>query len=100
MGLTADPLSESGTLYEQVAGRVAGLIECGTLGPGERIPSVRGLSRQLQVSATTVLGAYRLLEDRGVIEARPQSGYYVRDRLLAAPPRAALPPVAASPTGV
>lgn len=70
-------------LYRRVSDRVAGLIAGGTLAPGERIPSVRRLSRQLSVSVTTVLEAYRLLEDRGLVEARPQSGYYVRQ---AAPP--------------
>ena len=73
--------SESFTLlYEQVARRVAGLIEQGTYSPGERIPSVRQMSRQQGVSISTVLQAYVLLEDRGLIEARPQSGYYVRAR--------------------
>ncbi len=65
-------------LYRRVADRIAGLIGGGTLQPGERIPSVRRLSRQLSVSVTTVLEAYRVLEDRGLVEARPQSGYYVR----------------------
>ena len=45
---------------------------------GQRILSVRRASEQFGVSVTTVLEAYRRLEDRGVIEARPQSGYYVR----------------------
>lgn len=68
-------------LYEQVAGRLAGLIEKGTFRAGERIPSVRQLSQQQGVSISTVLQAYTLLEDRGLIEARPQSGYYVRERV-------------------
>ena len=54
------------------------MIDDGTLSPGERIPSVRDLSRQRRLSISTVLQAYRLLEDRGLVEARPQSGYYVR----------------------
>ena len=65
-------------LYEAVAGHITGLIEQGTFRPGDRIPSIRGLSRQKKVSITTVMEAYRLLEDRELIEARPQSGYYVR----------------------
>jgi DNA-binding transcriptional MocR family regulator len=73
----------SNTLYEQVAGRVTGLIDQGTFETGGRIPSVRKLSGQLGVSISTVMEAYRLLEDRGVIEARPQSGYYVRARFPA-----------------
>ena len=68
-------------LYEQVAGQIAGLIEEGTFRSGERVPSIRKLSSQLQVSLNTVKEAYALLEDRRLIEARPQSGYYVRARL-------------------
>ncbi|NLW66962.1 MAG: PLP-dependent aminotransferase family protein, partial [Bacteriovoracaceae bacterium] len=40
---------------------------------------------QMGVSITTAMEAYRLLEDRGVIEARPQSGYYVRSLTTRAP---------------
>ena len=65
-------------LYSQVAEQIHGLIRAGTLRPGERVPSVRGLSRQQGVSVATVLQAYQRLEDAGVIEARPQSGYYVK----------------------
>lgn len=65
-------------LYEQVADDLAGLIEQGTYRPGDRIPSVRQMSRQQNASVSTVLQAYLMLENRGMIEARPQSGYYVR----------------------
>jgi len=64
-------------LYEQVASRVRGLIMNRIYRPGDRLPSVRELSRQNGVSVTTVLDAYRLLEDQGLIHPRPQSGYYV-----------------------
>lgn len=67
-------------LYEQLASYVEGLIARGTLRPGDRVPSVRKLARQRGVSIATVLAAYVHLEDRGVIEARPQSGHYVRAR--------------------
>ncbi len=73
-------------LYKQVALRIAELIEHGTLRAGERIPSVRELSEQEEVSIATVMQAYRVLESRGLIEARPQSGYYVRAKLWAPPP--------------
>jgi len=73
-------------LYKQVALRIAELIEHGTLRPGERIPSVRELSEQEEVSIATVMQAYRVLESRGLIEARPQSGYYVRAKLWSPPP--------------
>src|SRR5712692_9747495 len=75
--------AKNGFLYESVADRVSELIERGTFRPGGRLPSVRRLSQQLRVSITTVTEAYRVLEDHGLIEARPQSGYYVRDQVPA-----------------
>jgi len=68
-------------LYEQVATDLADLIRLGTFRAGERIPSVRQMSRQRKISITTVLQAYMLLENQGLIETRPQSGYYVRSNL-------------------
>lgn len=68
---------QSPKLYEQVADRVRGMILDKVYRPGDRLPSVRDLSRQSGVSITTVLDAYRLLEDSGLIHPRPQSGYYV-----------------------
>lgn len=68
-------------LYETVASDLAQLIETGTFRPGDRLPSVRQLSNQRKVSMSTTLQAYSLLESRGMIEARPQSGYYVRAHL-------------------
>jgi DNA-binding transcriptional MocR family regulator len=67
-----------GHLYEDVADSICHMVQCGTYRAGERIPSIRALSTQMGVSITTAMEAYRLLEDRGVVEARPQSGYYVR----------------------
>jgi DNA-binding transcriptional MocR family regulator len=100
-------IREEQNLYTEVADRVAGLIDKGTLRPGQKVPSVRKLSAQLKVSISTVLQAYRLLEDRGRIVARPQSGYYVRAHLaptpvtkdLERPARAATKVVIADPIG-
>ncbi|RKX74935.1 MAG: PLP-dependent aminotransferase family protein [Spirochaetes bacterium] len=72
---------QSTNLYEQVANHIQRLIEEGTFSSGDKIPSVRKLRDELKVSISTVMEAYRLLEDRGLIEAHPQSGYYVRTRL-------------------
>jgi DNA-binding transcriptional MocR family regulator len=68
-------------LYAGLADSLQQLIEQGTLRPGHRVPSVRRMSLQRDVSISTVLQAYTLLENRGFLEARPQSGYYVRPRL-------------------
>lgn len=64
-------------LYEDVSGRIGEMIKKGVYRPGDRIPSLRALSRQMRVSINTVMGAYAHLENVGAIEARPQSGYYV-----------------------
>ncbi len=71
--LRADP----GYRYEELASFITGLVDGGTLSPGSRAPSLRQISRQRRISLSTALQAYRLLEDRGVLEARPQSGFYI-----------------------
>jgi DNA-binding transcriptional MocR family regulator len=73
--------SDSKTLYLQVAGKIEKLIRSGTLRPGERIPSVRRACAQHGVSLTTIVQAYLTLENRGLIEARPKSGFFVRSQL-------------------
>ena len=77
-GLASTAMEPSATLYQDVAKRLGTLIDRGTFTAGERVPSVRALSRQWSVSITTVLEAYRLLEREGRLAARPQSGYYVQ----------------------
>jgi DNA-binding transcriptional MocR family regulator len=72
-------------LYEELAGDLASLIAKGTLRVGDRMPSVRQLSQQRDVSVSTVLQAYLVLESRGIVEARPQSGHYVRGSRAPAP---------------
>lgn len=88
--MSAQPLR-----YEQLAGELAAMIESGVLCRGDRLPSVRQLSRERRLSVSTVLQALHLLEDKEMVEARPQSGYYVRqarashaEPLLRSPPEA------------
>lgn len=57
--------------YERLVAEIRQSIEEGTLRPGDRIPSVRRMSAQRGVSIPTVLQAYRLLEARRIIGARP-----------------------------
>lgn len=80
--------------YEQFADQIAELIRSGVLAPGERVPSVRHAGRTYGVSPSTVFQAYYLLEDRGLIQARARSGYFVRE--LARQPLAE-PQVGATP---
>ena len=83
--------SQPENLYEKVAEYIANLIREGTLQPGDRLPSVRKLHRQLAVSISTVLEAYRLLEDRHLVIVRPQSGYYVKKTISVAEPSTSKP---------
>jgi DNA-binding transcriptional MocR family regulator len=81
--MRADVQRESGRvlLYEEIAARIGGMIDNGTYRAGERVPSIRELSRKMRVSANTVMEAYANLENIGRIEARPQSGFYVRSAI-------------------
>lgn len=64
-------------LYKRLADDISTLIRDGTLRLGERIPSVREISRERTLSTATVVHAYELLEGQGFIETRPRSGFYV-----------------------
>lgn len=75
-------------LYLSVAEDLARLIGAGSLKPLDRVPSVRQLARQRRVSITTAVASLRELEQRGLIEARPKSGYFVAPRRPAPTPPA------------
>jgi len=75
-------------LYKQLAEQLADQIRQGTDEVAEKLPSIRHLALQRKVSVSTVLMSYNLLEDWGLIEVRPKSGYYVRalaSRTLSSP---------------
>ncbi len=74
---------QESTLYQQLAETFASAIHNGTWAPGSRLPAIRRVAGAHQVSVNTVLNAWQVLEDRGLIEARPQSGYFVRTVLPA-----------------
>jgi len=67
-------------LYHRVAGELEAAMRAGSLRTGDRLPSVRQLCQQHGVSASTVTLAYRHLENRALVEARPKSGYFVAPR--------------------
>lgn len=70
----------SGPLYQRIAARIQAAIASGAMRAGARLPSVRQLSQQHGVSMSTAMQVYRCLENRGVVEARPKSGYFVAPR--------------------
>ncbi len=64
-------------IYEQIINQIRDAVINGQLKPGEGIPSIRVLAKDLQVSVITTKRAYEELEKEGVIEARKGKGFYV-----------------------
>ena len=87
-------------LYLRVAQSLEKQIQKGAFSHGDQVPSVRELSRQHSVSISTVLQAYFWLENRGWIEARPKSGFYVRTPVENLNPEPAYRHVESKPTPV
>jgi DNA-binding transcriptional MocR family regulator len=65
-------------LYTRIAENLEHQIFNQVLKIGDKLPSVRLLSKEQGVSMSTVLQAFYQLEAKGLIQARPQSGYYVQ----------------------
>lgn len=63
--------------YKTIADLLAHDIASGRISPGRKLPTVRQLSKLLQVSDTTIASAYRLLRNRGCIYANVGDGTYV-----------------------
>ena len=91
--------SSSQSLTEQLSGRFAQRIRDRLLAPGARLPSVRLCAQQQGVSPSTVVAAYDQLLAQGLVEARKNRGFFVRELAQRqqepsepAPPRAALEP--------
>ena len=77
--------SASATLAEQLAQRCADRIRQRLLAPGARLPSVRDSARRHGVSTSTVVAAYDQLQAQGLVQAKPQRGFFVRDDALLMP---------------
>jgi DNA-binding transcriptional MocR family regulator len=88
--------SAAQSLTEQLAERFAARIRDRLLAPGSRLPSVRQCATQHQLSPSTVVAAYDQLLAQGLIEARPQRGFFVRDWT----PKPALPSADGSPSAI
>jgi DNA-binding transcriptional MocR family regulator len=65
-------------IYLRIADSIEQQIMSQVLKIGDKLPSVRILSKHHDISVSTVLQAYYHLEGKGLIESRPQSGYYIR----------------------
>ena len=88
------------TRYGQVAERILNLINNGVLKAGEKIPSIRQLSRELNVSINTVKEAYWKLERQNYIFAMPQSGFYVQKQSSDTPAKEEIDPSRLDPQEV
>ncbi len=73
----------SQSLTEQLCTRFAERIRTRLLAPGARLPSVRQCAQQQGVSPSTVVAAYDQLLAQGLIEARKNKGFYVREMAIA-----------------
>lgn len=86
MLIRIDPTSKV-PLFEQVASSVRMSMVDGQISAGERLPPARDLAASLDINVHTVLRAYQMLRDEGLVELRRGRGAVVTD---AAPDRAAL----------
>ncbi|MDN5752345.1 MAG: PLP-dependent aminotransferase family protein [Nitrosospira sp.] len=68
------------TLYESLADALEALIDGGVYAAGSRMPSIRALSKQRNLSVTTCVNAYHELERRGRLESKPRAGFNVLAR--------------------
>src|SRR3954453_8547654 len=71
--------SDDRPIYSQIADRVKFAVAAGVLRPGEMVPSVREMSKQLVVNPNTVARAYRELQTEGLIEPVRGTGLQVAE---------------------
>ncbi|MDN6401101.1 MAG: GntR family transcriptional regulator [Brachybacterium sp.] len=77
MHIPIDP-SDSAPIYEQIREGIAASILNGDLAPGDSLPSIRALARDLRVSVITTTRAYNELVADGLVDAVRGKGVFVR----------------------
>ena len=80
--ITVDTLSRR-PIYEQLIDSVKKSVLCGTLAPGEQMPSVRALAVELAVNPNTIQKASAELERLGIICSMPGRGSFIADNVRA-----------------
>jgi GntR family transcriptional regulator len=76
MGFHLDP--ESGVpIYRQIQDQIRYGIACGTLRPGQQLPTVRAMAVELSVNPNTVIKAYSELEREGILNTEQGTGTFV-----------------------
>ena len=76
--LHVDP-ADATPIWSQIEEGLRRLVASGALPPGQAIPSVRDLARDLSVNPATVAKAYQRLCEAGVLSVRRGEGTYVAD---------------------
>ena len=69
-------------IYEQIYTQIKNAIVSGTLSPGDALPSIRALAKDLRISVITTTRAYDELEKDGFIDRVPGKGCYVAEKNL------------------
>lgn len=69
-------------IYVQIVGQVRHAIEVGGLGPGEKLPTVRGLAEELAIAPNTIVKAYNELQREGLVESKPGVGTVVAEGVV------------------
>lgn len=72
------PHSHNGKVYEGVLHQLKAYIESNQLKPGDKLPSERELSDQLQVGRSSIREAFRAMELLGLIETKRGEGTFMR----------------------
>ena len=72
-------LADGVPIYRQIASQVSYMTASGQLAPGEELPPIRTLAKQLRVTPNTIVKAYRELEVEGVVYKRRGAGTYVSE---------------------
>ena len=69
-------------IYEQICTQIKNAILSGELSPGDALPSIRALAKDLRISVITTTRAYDELERDGFINRVPGKGCYVAEKNL------------------
>lgn len=69
-------------IYDQISGQIKAQILSGALSPGDALPSIRGLAKDLKISVITTKRAYDELEAQGLINTVAGKGCFVAEKNL------------------
>lgn len=69
-------------IYKQICTQIKNAILSGELSPGDALPSIRALAKDLRISVITTTRAYDELERDGFIDRVPGKGCYVAEKNL------------------